>query len=223
MRVLNVFSNEQGNFGNPVGIIPDLENKISKEDRQEKAKQSGFSEVVFVNDVAIKNISIYSPQREIHFAGHAAVGAAYFLSHEYNLEVTELNGTGGKITTWQENDFVWVKCSLGILPTWNYEQLKSTKDVEELTSAQMIEKQHTVIWAWLDEKKGIIRARTFASDWGINEDEANGSGSMKLAVMLGRELIIHHGQGSVIHTRPSSVSNYAEVGGLVTDKGIKIL
>jgi predicted PhzF superfamily epimerase YddE/YHI9 len=223
MRVVNVFSNEQGKFGNPVGIIADIENKISKENRQEIAKQSSFSEVVFINDVASKNISIYSPQREIPFAGHAAVGAAYFLSNEYNMRVAELSGIGGKIITWQENDFVWVKCSLDILPKWNYEQLKTTNEVEELTPAQMTDKQHTVIWAWIDEKKGIVRARTFASDWGIIEDEANGSGSMKLAVMQGRELIIHHGKGSVIHARPSSVSNYAEVGGSVTNKGIKVI
>lgn len=221
MSILNVFSNDQENFGNPVGIIVDIGNKISKKDRQRIARHSGFSEVVFVNDVASKNISIYSPQREVPFAGHAAVGTAYFLSHEYNMEVTELKGIGGKILTWQEDDFVWVKCSLDILPTWNYEQLKSSQEIEELTPAQMINKEHTVIWAWIDKNKRIVRARTFARDWGIIEDEANGSGSMKLAVTLDRELIIHHGQGSVIHARPSSTPSYAEVGGLVTHKGFK--
>lgn len=218
MRVLNVFSNEQGSFGNPVGIIVDIKRKIGKETRQNLAKQSGFSEVVFVNDVASRNISIYSPQREIPFAGHAAIGVAYFLSHEYNVDVQELIGIGGKIITWQENHFLWVKCSLDILPKWNYEKLEYDTDVDTLVTAQMTDKQHTVIWAWIDEKKGIVRARTFASDWGITEDEANGSGSMKLAVMLDRELLIHHGLGSVIHARPSSIPDYAEVGGLVTVK-----
>ncbi len=223
MRILNVFSDEDGNFGNPVGIIIDIENKVSKEDRQKIAMHSGFSEVVFVNDIKSKYISIYSPQREIPFAGHAAVGVAYFLTHEYKIPVTELVGIGGKIITWQEKDFVWVKCNLSILPAWNYEKFDSPKGIEALAPVQMTDKQHTVIWAWIDEKVGTISSRTFANDWGILEDEANGSGSMKLAIILGRELIINHGRGSVIHARPSSVSDFAEVGGLVTIKGIKVI
>lgn len=70
-------------------------------------------------------------------------------------------------------------------------------------------KEHTIVWSWIDKEKGIVRARTFASDWNIPEDEANGSGAMKLANSLNRNLIIHHGKGSVIHSTPNSV------GGLV--------
>lgn len=39
-------------------------------------------------------------------------------------------------------------------------------------------------------------------DWGIPEDEANGSGSMKLAHMLNRELTVHHGKGSIVYAKP---------------------
>jgi predicted PhzF superfamily epimerase YddE/YHI9 len=79
----------------------------------------------------------------------------------------------------------------------------------------MAAKPHTVAWAWIDEAKGLVRARTFAQDWGIPEDEANGSGSMQLAVNLRRKLTLRHGKGSIIHAQPSREVGHAEVGGLV--------
>jgi predicted PhzF superfamily epimerase YddE/YHI9 len=60
----------------------------------------------------------------------------------------------------------------------------------------------------------MIRARTFAADWGIPEDEANGSGAMRLASTLGKTLEIHHGKGSVIYARRAN-ERFAEVGGRV--------
>jgi hypothetical protein len=58
-----------------------------------------------------------------------------------------------------------------------------------------------------------IRARTFAPDWGVPEEEANGSGSMQLAHKLGRNLEILHGKGSII--RASVGSSGIAIGGLV--------
>lgn len=214
MKVINVFTSEAGQFGNPVGVIVDIGNKISKLKRQQIAKNSGFSEVVFVNDLATKNISIYSPQREIPFAGHAVVGTAYYLNQLLKTPINELMGIGGLIRTWREADLTWVKVGLSITPSWNYEQLSSPSMVEQLSKQETSSKEHTVVWAWLDQSQGIIRARTFAPDWGIPEDEANGSGAMKLAFSLGKELTIHHGKGSLIHARPFGSAS-AAVGGLV--------
>lgn len=214
MNILKVFTNEQGEFGNPVGVIVDTENKISKTERLKITINSGSSEVVFVNSIENKEISIYCPQNEIAFAGHAVVGTAYFLSQEYIQTITQLKSIGGIIETWRENELTWVRGSLSILPNWNYEQLESAELVEKLNVNETANKEHTFVWAWIDETKGLIRARTFANDWGIPEDEANGSGSMRLADSLKREITIVHGQGSVIHARPSK-DNSVEVGGLV--------
>lgn len=215
MRVLKVFVNEKGEFGNPVGVTVDTELKINKDERQKIATESGFSEIVFVNNVENREISIYTPKHEIPFAGHAVVGTAYFLSQEYSQTITQLESIGGVIETWKENELTWVKGSLSILPNWNYEQLENAELVENLILNETLNKKHTLVWAWMDEVKGLIRARTFANDWGIPEDEANGSGSMRLADTLKREITIIHGQGSVIHARPSK-GNCAEVGGLVS-------
>jgi predicted PhzF superfamily epimerase YddE/YHI9 len=214
MKVLKVFTNEKGEYGNSVGIVVDIENKIDRNERQKIATASGFSEVVFVNSVEKTSISIYSPQNEIAFAGHAIIGAAYFFNHEYDLSVTKITTMANVIETWQENNLTWIKSNVDILPNWNYEQLENAELVEKLTLEETIDKDHVVIWAWIDKDNGLIRARTFASDWGIPEDEANGSGSMKLATSLGREITIIHGQGSVIHAHPDKGS-MASVGGRV--------
>ena len=75
--------------------------------------------------------------------------------------------------------------------------------------------KHTVVWSWMDISRGLVRARTFAPDWGIPEDQANGSGSMLLASKLDRKLEIHHGDGSIIFAKPIDKVS-AEVGGLVS-------
>src|SRR5689334_9727446 len=118
MKVLKVFVNEKGLYGNPVGIIVDVLGEISNAGRQKIASKSGFSEVVFVNNLAKRNISIYTPQREIPFAGHAAVGAAYFFSAELQIPITELSGINGKIETWDENGQSWVRYNTSLLPHW---------------------------------------------------------------------------------------------------------
>jgi predicted PhzF superfamily epimerase YddE/YHI9 len=106
----------------------------------------------------------------------------------------------------------WIKASLAGTPPWKHEQLTSVNLVENFEETR----EHTVIWAWLDENKGIVRARTFAPDWGIPEDEANGSGSMQLAAMLGKRLEIHHGKGSIIYAYPLE-NNSTTVGGRVKE------
>ncbi len=218
MRVLNVFVNDMGEYGNPVGIVVDEKHECTSLKRQQIALESGFSEVVFINNVKKRNISIYTPKREIPFAGHAVVGAAYYISQEYHQDVTEIFGIGGRIQTWKENKFTWVTCDLSITPPWKYEQVLAPQEVDAYTSSQMLHSPHVVVWAWIDEQHGLIRARTFANDFGIPEDEANGSGSMKLAVMLGREITVQHGKGSIIHARPSKISGNGEVGGFVVLK-----
>lgn len=93
--------------------------------------------------------------------------------------------------------------------------MNSRQELEELTGPQLPNQGHVQLWCWIDKKKGLIRARTFAPDWGIPEDEANGSGCMRLAAVLGRDITVVHGKGSVIYARPSS-PGYSEIGGLVS-------
>lgn len=213
MTNLRVFVDEDGRFGNPVGVVEDIGNLIDGKKRQIMAKDSGLSEIVFIDNIDNQIISIYSPTRQIPFAGHAAVGTAYYLRNKLNKQIKQLISMREKIETWEENDQTWVKAAEDKLPKWNITQIATVEDLEAIDNLKS-NYLHTFLWTWIDEKNGLVRARTLAPDWGIVEDEANGSGSMLLALELNRELEIRHGKGSVIYTRPGK-GNAAEVGGRV--------
>lgn len=209
---IRVFVNKKGEYGNPVGIIVDLQKNISKERRQAISTKLGFSESVFINQLDPVRVNIFNPQREVSFAGHAMVGTAWFIRIKLNLEANYIECLGGRIKTWQKNDLTWIQAKMSAMPPWQYEELKGANEVESYPTDKAESKEHTIVWSWQDKDNSIIRARTFAPDWGIPEDEANGSGSMKLASMLKSKIQVIHGKGSVIYANPVT-ANLIEVGG----------
>lgn len=214
VKVLNVFVNEKGEYGNPVGIVVDEQGELSSKERQKISAKLGFSESVFVDDVKARKVSIYNPEHEVKFAGHALVGTAYYLRQLLGEPVVQIICKAGLVNVRVEGDKTWINASLENTPPWNFEELDGPDEVDDLSYGRRKKYKHTYVWAWIDKGQGVVRARTFAPDWGIPEDEANGSGSMQLASRLGRELEIHHGKGSVIYARPIG-NNEAEVGGRV--------
>lgn len=216
IHIFRVFVNGVGEYGNPVGIVVDENMKIPQNERQAIATKLGFSEAVFVDDLEKRLVSIYNPEHEVKFAGHALVGTAYFLQQLLGKPVEQIMCKAGLVNVRVEDDKTWINASLQGTPPWIFKQLDGPDEVDDISFGQRKKYKHTLIWAWIDKGKGIVRARTFAPDWGIPEDEANGSGSMQLASQLGRELEIHHGKGSIIYARPLG-SNEAEVGGRVKE------
>ncbi|MEK9143014.1 MAG: PhzF family phenazine biosynthesis protein [Patescibacteria group bacterium] len=217
VHTLRVFVDKNGKFGNPVGIILDEGKKLDTKERQQIATELGYSESVFINDFNTGNVSIFNPRKEVQFAGHAMVGTAWFINKTRNPPLDTLTCSGGSIKTWRDKDKTWIRAGLVMMPAWQYEQLKNATEVEKLSSPVTLSKEHTFVWAWLDEMKGLIRARTFAPDWGIPEDEANGSGSMKLVATLGRSIEIMHGKGSIIYAKPWK-SDFVDLGGRVKEE-----
>jgi predicted PhzF superfamily epimerase YddE/YHI9 len=74
----------------------------------------------------------------------------------------------------------------------------------------------TQLWAWINEDQGSMRVRTFASRAGLAEDEACGSGAMRMAAAFGRPLTLYHGRGSIIFARPGP-PGFAAIGGYVAE------
>jgi predicted PhzF superfamily epimerase YddE/YHI9 len=216
LKIINVFVNEKGEFGNPVGVIIDEKNEISSKHRQEICKNSGLSEVVFINSSKDRDISIFCPTGEIEFAGHAVIGTAWFLEKMIKSEINSLKSLGHKIAVRHEDRKIWVRADLKTMPPWNFKQLASPSDVNKIKLSDKSNFKHIFIWAWGDKDNGIVRARTFAPDWCIPEDEANGSGSTLLAKKLKRNLKINHGKGSIIYTNYID-SKHVEVGGMIVE------
>lgn len=215
INVVQVFTNKGGEFGNPVGIVIDEDHAISEAERQRIATKLNFSETVFIDFLGeTPEVSIFNPQQKVKFAGHAILGTAFFIKNSLGKDPGLIKCGSEQVKVKFNDGVMYVSAPLTIMPAWNFKQKESPKLIEELTNAEISQLEHTFTWAWEDKSKGLVRARTFAPDWGIPEDQANGSGSMKLAAQLNRSLIITHGQGSIIYANPS-LPGYAQVGGLV--------
>ncbi len=70
------------------------------------------------------------------------------------------------------------------------------------------------------EPAGKVRARMFAADLGIREDEATGSAAVALSAQLGRDLEIRQGEGSLLRTHVRYLGQQIEVGGRVSEARI---
>jgi len=222
LYLLRVFTDSAGSFGNSVSAILDEGKRISDTERQAITRKFGHDETVFVNDLTRADVSIFNPQKEVPFAGHAMVGTAWLLAKLSGKPVSVIRCLGGEIKVWQDGELTWIRASLGMMPPWHLLQLEDVDVIERITPEEARAMEHSMVWGWIDEAGGLIRARTFAGDWDIPEVEANGSGSMMLAAMLKRDIEIRHGKGSVIFAKPAD-NNCADIGGRVVEDSARSL
>jgi len=218
-HVVRVFVDGAGRHGNPLGIVLDAAG-MGAEERQEAAGRLNFSETVFVEDAAAGRIRIHTPAAEVALAGHPLVGAAWFLARRLGAEVRVLRpALAGPVDTWQEDGLTWVRARIDDAPDWRFVQLTAPAEVEALAVPPAPEYDLHEFWAWQDAAAGRLRARVFASRYGIAEDEATGSGALRLAALLGRPLTIAQGRGSLVYARPAAAAGFAEIGGRVAGDG----
>lgn len=216
VHVLQVFVDEQGNFGDIATVILDEGRATPDQTRQEIAHSLKAVETAFVNDEATQDVSFLHGQGEIDFAGVPALGVAWLLGQRKGAPISQLKGRGGEIAVAHESGLTWVRASLTTMPPWNHVQYDDADSVDRLSLSKTAGWAHTMVWAWVNETDGSIRARTFARDWEIPEAMGNGSGSMLLADLLGRVVEIQHGRGSIIYARPAD-GGFADVGGRVVE------
>lgn len=212
LHVLRVFVNEEGEWGNPLGVFLDGA-QIPASQRQGIAAQLGFSETVFVEDRAGGEIRIHTPAVELPFAGHPSVGTAWLLAHE-GTAAEILRPPAGKVRVRREGrDETFIAARPDWAPPFEYMRFDFPAEVRELSGAPD-PARNTYAWAWIDEAAGTVRARSFVPEEGITEDEATGAAALALCAQLNRPLIIHQGHGSVLQARPVG-DGWCEVGGRV--------
>lgn len=211
LHVLRVFIGPDGRGGNPLGVFLDGA-VIPADRRQAVAAELGFSETVFVDDPQEGAIRIFTPGRELPFAGHPIVGTAW-LFRERGAPSTILRPPAGEVPFRHDDERTWVRAR----PEWVHpirvEQLASAADVEGQPGQAMGEAGRYV-WAWIDEAAGILRSRYFATDVGILEDEATGAAAVVMGGLLRRDVTIRQGVGSEILVRPQA-DGAIEIGGRV--------
>ncbi|HET6831973.1 MAG TPA: PhzF family phenazine biosynthesis protein [Solirubrobacterales bacterium] len=211
VRVLRVFCGADGGYGNPLGVVLDGA-AVAAGDRQALARHLGYSETVFVDDAPSGRMEIYTPEVEYPFAGHPTVGTAWLLRRE-GFAVGELHPPAGEVPVRFDGDVTYVQGRVEWCPDFDLIELAGPAEIDEHPG---IEEGDIYIWAWIDERVGLIRARCFAPDAGIVEDEATGSSVLRLAAELGREIEVRQGEGSVIWARPLA-DGMVEIGGRVAE------
>jgi predicted PhzF superfamily epimerase YddE/YHI9 len=209
LHLLRVFCDERGSGGNPLGVFLDGA-EVQAGLRQRVASDLGLSETVFVDDAARGEVRIFTPATELDFAGHPAVGTAWLLAEEHTPLET-LRPPAGEAAVRYEGGAAFVCGRPEWGPLWELVQLESAAGIDALTGPPGGH-DLCVAWAWLDEAAGTVRARVFGPRIGIAEDEATGSGAVRLAVRIGRELDIRQGRGSRILARPRG-DGWVEIGG----------
>ncbi len=209
LQVLKVFVGEGGAGGNPLGVF--LEgHEIPEPDRQGVAADLGFSETVFVEDAEAGELRIFTPGTELPFAGHPLVGTAWLLNAARGA-VTTLRPPAGEVPVRFDGDVTFISGRPEWAPPFEHVELASPGAVEALPGPP---EGHDLVgaWAWDDKEAGRVRVRVFPARFGIEEDEATGAHAVRLAALLGRELKIRQGFGSVILASPRD-DGTVEIGG----------
>lgn len=210
LHVLRVFVNEEGEWGNPLGVFLDG-GRVPEAERQGIAAELGFSETVFVEDSGSGRIRIHTPAVELPFAGHPLVGTAWLLARE-GAPLAALRPPAGEVGVRREDGATFVAARPEWAPPFEYRQLELPAEVRALSAAE--HETNVYAWSWIDEAAGTIRARSFVPEAGIAEDEATGSAALGLCARLDRPIVVHQGHGSVLLCRPLP-DGRVEVGGAV--------
>lgn len=223
VHVLRVFTDADGNFGNPLGIVLHAA-RVSDRERQAIATRLGYPETVFVDDVEQARLSIFTPALELRLAGHPLVGTSWLLGQVSGQPLTTLRPRLAKpVDTWvSEGGVSWIRARVADVPPIDLVQLATPQEVDALQVPPGPQYVHHEFWSWIDRAAGEVRARFFAPAFGIPEDEATGGAALVLATFLATEITIHQGEGSIIHARPSG-NGRAEIGGRVVSDGVRVI
>ena len=227
VTVLRVFTDGCGDFGNPLGVVD--ASLAEPADRQRIATELGYSETIFVSlpepGTSTATAHIFTPAVELPFAGHPTIGASWWLK-DRGTPVNTLQVPAGVVQVAYDNrpdgDFTVISARADWAPAFAIRDLDSVEDVLSADPDDYPDDMQHFAWAWIDESEGSIRARVFAANLGVPEDEATGAAAVRITEYLSRDLSITQGKGSQIRTHWSA-DGWVKVAGRVVDDGVRQL
>ncbi|KBZ63437.1 PhzF family phenazine biosynthesis protein [Mycobacterium colombiense] len=223
VTVLRVFTDSDGNFGNPLGVVD--AGQVQAAARQRLATQLGYSETVFVDLPApgspTAHATIYTPRTELPFAGHPTVGATWWL-REHGSPINTLQVPAGIVQVGYDGDGARINARADWAPEFALHEFGSADEVLAADPADYPDDAAHYLWAWTDRAAGSLRSRMFAANLGVVEDEATGSAAMRITDYLSQSLRITQGKGSVIDTTWSA-EGWVGVAGRVVNDGVRHL
>lgn len=224
VTVLRVFTNPAGNFGNPLGVVD--ADHVHPDDRQRLAAELGYSETIFVDlpdaGATTARATIHTPHTELPFAGHPTVGAAWWLRHN-GIPIHTLQVPAGIVQVsydaGAEGDCIAVNARAEWAPEFAIHDLDSLDTLYAADPADFPDDTAHYLWTWDNQSAGAVRARMFATNLGVPEDEATGSAAIRMTDYLSRNLVITQGKGSVIETAWSP-EGWVRLAGRVVNDGV---
>jgi predicted PhzF superfamily epimerase YddE/YHI9 len=221
VTVLRVFTDPDGNFGNRLGVVD--ASQVEPSDRQGLAAQLGYSETVFVEfphaGATTAHATIYTPRTEIPFAGHPTVGVSWWL-REQGVPINTLQVPAGIVQVGYDENLTTISAPTEWAPAYAIHDLDSLDALFSADPDDFPDDVAHYLWTWTDPSAGALRARMFASNLGVREDEATGSAAMRITDYLSRDLTITQGEGSVIETTWSS-AGWVDVAGRVVNDDVR--
>lgn len=219
VTVLRVFTDRDGKFGNPLGVVD--ASTVDPSDRQRVATELGYSETVFVDvpdaGSSTAHARIFTPTVELPFAGHPTVGASWWL-REKGFPLNTLQVPAGIVQVSYEDGVSAVNARSEWASEFAIYELSSVEELEAADAADYPDDVENYLWAWADKERSVIRSRMFAVNLGIPEDEATGAAAVRITDYLSRDLTIVQGKGSVIYTTWSP-EGWVRVAGRVVSDG----
>jgi predicted PhzF superfamily epimerase YddE/YHI9 len=220
VTALRVFTDAQGNFGNPLGVVDAA--TVAPEYRQRLATQLGYSETVFIDlpsaGSTTAHARIYTPLTELPFAGHPTVGASWWLRAR-GTPIRTLQVPAGIVQVSYDDDITAISTRSEWAPEFAIHDLASLDELAAADAADFSDDVPHYLWTWIDESAGSLRSRMFAANLGVAEDEATGFAAVRMTEYLSRDLTITQGKGSVIQTTWSP-EGWVQVAGRVVDDGV---
>jgi predicted PhzF superfamily epimerase YddE/YHI9 len=221
VTVLRVFTDPNGDFGNPLGVVDASQTEAGE--HQRIATQLGYSETVFIevpqSGTSTAHARIYTPATELPFAGHPTVGASWWL-RDRSTPVHTLRVPAGIVQVTYEDDLTAVSARSEWAPEFAIYDLASTDELFDADPDDYPDDIQNYLWTWTDRDRGAIRSRMFAANLGVPEDEATGAAAVRITDYLSRDLTIVQGKGSVIVTEWSP-EGWVRIAGRVVDDGTK--
>lgn len=225
VAVVRVFTDPDGNFGNPLGVVD--ASQVEPSDRQRLASRLGHSETIFIDLPApgstTAHARIYTARTELPFAAHPTVGASWWL-RENGWPIKTLQVPTGIVQVSHgvgaQGDCTGITARSEWAPELAVHEFDSPDGILAADPADFPADTAHYLWAWIDREAGSLRARMLAANLGVPEDEATGSAAMRITDYLSRDLRITQGRGSVIETTWNA-EGWVGVAGRVANDGVR--
>jgi predicted PhzF superfamily epimerase YddE/YHI9 len=219
VTVLRVFTDSDGKFGNPLGVVD--ASAVAPADQQRIATELGYSETIFIDvpdlGATTAHARIFTPATELPFAGHPTVGASWWL-REKGIPIHTLQVPAGIVQVAYDDELTAVSARSEWTPEFAIHDLGSTDELFAADPADYPDDFQHFLWTWVDQAEGVLRARVFAANLGVPEDEATGAAAVRITDYLSRDLTIVQGKGSVIETQWSP-EGWVRIAGRVASDG----